>query len=288
MDRKLTEILRNRFVSVAVDGEKMVNRRDAEGEFYRKILIQDTPYCPKAWPNREWMVLQRDLKDYSPEACETANTNILVLTVDPEGKALAYWSIEPQRWREGLEEAARNFKPAAASKIEPGRPDAYYGRALPAGGLSVSVTSKVLKGPEAEWTKGQLGLDYLWVRKDEAEELARGRLADSLKARIVRFHLPCGGKLRDLTLTGGRLSGSVLWEQGGARWNEELLGFIQTKDGKVVAFDAIVRKRSWAADRPEPASEHAVAFALADPAKEPAARLVWPGGARHSLDDYLR
>ena len=64
----------------------------------------------------------------------------------------------------------------------------------PAGGLIVDVIAKVLGGYEPGDRRSQqylnsLGRDHLWLRQDEVETLAAGTLPDSVKQRLVRYHL---------------------------------------------------------------------------------------------------
>src|SRR5262245_15117288 len=95
-----------------------------------------------------------------------------------------------------------------------------------------------------------LGREHLWLRQDEVQALAKGELPESLKKRIVRYHLvdntrgtPTGWtqaeiKKLELTLEKGRLKGSVHLEtkDGKRGYQADLLGFVEAKDGKLTRF----------------------------------------------------
>jgi hypothetical protein len=142
-------------------------------------------------------------------------------------------------------------------------------------------------------------VDRLWVRKDEAEALARGTLPDSLRRRILP-HLTYvlaggkGGKANrfDLNLRDGLLTGSFRGETGDPG---QLLGFVEARDGKLTRFDLLVKGTgTWVEDcgfsaglRMVPRGKTvpvAVLFSLADPRDELAR--VPPHRARHN--GYLR
>jgi len=156
---------------------------------------------------------------------------------------------------------------------------------------------------EKAW-KSSLGREHLWVRKDEAEALARGKLPRSLKLRIVRYHLvdntrgtPTGWteqeiKKLDLKLKGGRLTGSARLETKDGRrgYQADLLGFLEVKNGKVTRFDMVVQGQFWGQGTYTPGAPKgrfplAIAFTLLD-ASDPLSNLV-PDAVR-CYADYLR
>ena len=86
-----------------------------------------------------------------------------------------------------------------------------------------------------------LGVDRLWVRKDEADALARGEFPASLKKRMLPdLRYASTGKVQtfDLSLKDGRLSGTFRGDKGDGG---DLLGFVETRNGKVTRFDLLAR-----------------------------------------------
>ncbi len=265
-----------------------MNRRpDAEGEFYRKVITQE--------PGR------RDLNSstqgrYALGADGTLhgfNNNRSTDRV----KALL---------RKALQAAQAGEVPVLDTSKAPG----YYDRNLKPGTAVVDVNAKVLDGfdtASARWRdvlRNQVGEDHLWIRKDEAEALARGQLPEGLKRRIARFHLNDftrgephmwrSEEVRklDLALAGGKLSGSAHLETGrGDRgFTCDLLGFVEAKDGALTRFDLVARGRFWGegtytGGAPKGKFPFAVAFRLAEGTKE--ADKVPPQGAR-DVNEYLR
>src|SRR5262249_27839967 len=104
---------------------------------------------------------------------------------------------------------------------------------------------------------------------------------ESLKRRIARCHLDDstvgsfpGWQLQevkkiDLTLHQGRLTGSVQLETAERKrgYKANVLGFVETKDGKDTRFDVVVRGQHWVSTtetRGAPDGQHplAIAFSL--------------------------
>jgi hypothetical protein len=181
----------------------------------------------------------------------------------------------------------------------------------------VAVTTKVLGDPppikaaegtlaydmEKAW-KTSLGREHLWIRKDEIQALAKGELPESLKKRIVRFHLvdntrgtPTGWAEADikklsLTLERGQLKGYVHLETPKSErgYRADLLGFVRTEEGKLTRFDLVANGRHWGEGKYTPGAPKgefpfAVAFTLAEP-QDPLTKLV-PDAVR-CYADYLR
>lgn len=206
--------------------------------------------------------------------------------------------------------ALKKYDPAAAAQAESGTKDKRFVYEAPAGGAVIEVTAKVLGGYDpAKGTtaiyQNALGNDHLWLRKDEAEALVRGELPQSVKLRLVRFHLIDNTrgeppfwredeiKRLDMALKDGRLSGTVHLEtkKGDRGYDAALLGSVETKDGKLTRFDAVARGQFWgegtySRNAPNGKFPFAVAFRLAEPTET--VRKVPPGGARGNLAAYLR
>ncbi len=171
------------------------------------------------------------------------------------GKVLATGGgFEAQPVRKMLAQALAKYQPEEKVVIpKPSAEETAKLRHPPEGGLILYVTWKVLGGydrPESSPTSGNgtydktlqdtLGVDRLWVRRDEAESLIRGELPDSLKKRILpHLSYVCAGQVKglDLTLNGGRLTGSFQSDTGDPG---RLLGYLETKAGRVTRFDLLM------------------------------------------------
>ena len=214
----------------------------------------------------------------------------------PDGKLLAggYNCVEtlPQ-FRALLKKALVDYKPAKVAVIQPSKSSPFV--KPPEGGLVVNVYAKVLGSyKEADYSESpkyvlqylkayqsSIGRDHLWVWKEEHEALARGIVPDSLKRRIARCHLDDSTvgsfpgwkrqevKKVELPLRNGRLTGSVLVETADRKrgYDAEVLGFVETREGKVTRFDMVVKGQFWgdtAETRGAPNGRHplAIAFSL--------------------------
>jgi hypothetical protein len=227
------------------------------------------------------------------------------------GKVLALGGgYEPRGVERMLREALDKFRPEDGPVIVQAvdEKDRKSIRKPPEGGLVLYVTWKVVGGydkPESSGTSGNgsydkvfqrsLGVDRLWVRKDEAVALAAGRFPESLKKRMLphlNYATPGKADRLETTLCDGRLSGTLHADSAD---EGRLLGFVEARDGKVTRFDVIVkgpgvRRLEYgfsASLTVVPAGEKvpvAVLFRLADPKDDLA--LVPPLRANH--DGYLR
>jgi hypothetical protein len=284
-DPQVVKLLRTHFVCVGIAHNGAGRRKDAEGEFARKII-------------------------------GSGGTLQGLHVINTTGDLIGYvYDFRPESVRAMLEKALKKFKPVEAPPIDFSTKDRRF--VLPEGGRVVAVTTKVLGGHdpvksvpgtiqhemEKAW-KTSLGREHLWVRKDEVQALARGELPESLKKRIVRFHLvdntrgtPTGWtegdiKKLELTLEKGRLQGRVHLETKDGRrgYQADLLGFIETTEGKVTRFDLVADGQFWGQGTYTPGAPKgkfplAIAFTLAD-GNDPLHRLV-PDAVR-CYADYLR
>lgn len=217
---EVVQLLREHFVCLAVDNADNLN-----------LTVAD----------KEW------LKDRGGQACTQG------MTVFTAGGTLlgTGGGYQPAPVKRMLEESLKKFQPETSIVVED------TGKNLiprpPAGGLVLTVTWKVLAGAQAESspTSGSgtydqlflssLGVDRLWVRKDEAGSLATGQFPESLRRRMashLKRVLPGGLKDDRLTLSAGRLAGSCISMQDD---RAEALGFVESRDGQVTRFDLIVK-----------------------------------------------
>ena len=284
-DPEIVNLLKTRFVPVAVDQHDHRQRKDAEGKLFAKIVRQ----------------AGRGTDGYAQG----------FYLFSPQGKLLEFANtLSADQMKRLLASALKKFDPAGeAPKFEQGPTDPRFVYELPEGGLILSVTSKVLGGygPSDRTDpirRTALGRDHLWLRKDEVEALAKGELPGSVRRRLVRFHLidntrgeppiwrPNEIRQARVTLSQGRLEGSVHLEtKGGDRgYRAHLLGLIEAKDNKVVRFDAVAKGLFWgegtySRGAPKGKFPFGVAFTLAGGKGE--VLEVPPGGARGNLKGYL-
>jgi len=271
-DPEIIALLKDQFIPAAVDNHHIEKQKDAEGDFYRSVASHQGEYVCTA-----------------------------------EGKLLASTNTHSASHLKGLMmKALKDFQPPAAGAAAAGGPDARFHKTLQAGGLVVKVTTKVLGGygpTEDFWTRTlqeTLGRNRLWIWKDEADELGRGRIPEAVLRRLARFCLtdntrgsaatwkPEDVRKLQLTLEGGRLSGSVRLESAsGARGFEgRLSGFVEVRDGRVSRFDAVASGSCWSDDPLAPKGKYpfAAAFTLAP---RDAREDVPPLGVRE-IEDYTR
>ena len=280
---EIAELLRTRFVAMAIDNVENLNMTAAEKEFLR----------------------DRGLK-FSTQGMSVFTAGGQVLGMGG--------GFEPTDVKQMLAKALEKYQPEESVAIPPRDEKDLALQRPPEGGLILYVSWKVLGGYDLSEatlvTKYEhynkhmvdsVGVDRLWVRKDEAEALVQGTLPESLQKRLA-WHLNytmaggeriqaywAAGKLKNcaMSLHDGRLSGSF---QTGSDDPGQMLGFVEAKDGKVTRFDLIAKgKGSWVEDcgfsaclRMVPKGKKvpvALLFSLADP-KDDLAR-VPPHRAKH-------
>jgi hypothetical protein len=281
----LLRLLRTRFVPVAVDQHIHRRLKDAEGEIFAKVLRQ------------------------AGRGLDGGSQGVFCFT--PEGKLLSFANVvnaEPALRL--LQTALDKFDPAAAidpeSLLRSDRPPLPV---PPADGMIVEVTSKVLGGYPAtdrpKFWEESLGRDLLWVRKDEADALAKGRFPDSLARRIARYHLVDNTrgeppmwdasevKGLSLAINGEQITGAVdlATRRGDRGYLADLAGTIETKDGKVTRLDLVAKGQFWGEgtftrNAPPGKFPFAVSFRLA--AEDCATTRIPPQAARLGADEYLR
>jgi hypothetical protein len=280
--------LKSRCINLAIDQWYTRRQKDAEGDFYRQLATQ------------------AGAKDFA------GTTQGLYLST-PDGKLLGFTNHRsPDRVRDVLEKGLGQFVPAPAALLENPKPDPNYNYRPPAGGLVLSVTSKVLAGYDAApnleigFFQNSLGRDVAWLRKDETEALVRGELVESLIRRLCLYNLldntrgephpwsPQELRKMDVRLKDGLLSGFVHLEtsSGDRGYQADLRGQVETKAGQVTRLDVVARGQAWGASgctlvgKPKDRFTLAVAFRIAPGTDE--ADKVMPQGAKSWLPDYLR
>ena len=285
-DPQIVKLLQTRFIPVAIDQAYQRRQQDNEGRFYQQIANQ------------------------GPRKVGVGTTQGLY-TADASGRLLGFSNHRGgDRVLQMLQGALQKHQPPKVEAIAKGKPDARYNPQLPAGGLVVRVTSKVLSGyeePEDEFQRifqSSLGRDNLWIRADEHAALAKGQLPEKLLQRIARFHLIDNTRgeppmweateIRKLegTINNGQLSGNVhLKTADGTRGYEaQLVGRIETKAGVVTRLDVVAKGEFWGSgpftrNAPKGRFPLAIAFTLAD--GKDAADSIPPQASRGWLPGYM-
>ncbi|MDH3592692.1 MAG: hypothetical protein OER88_12480, partial [Planctomycetota bacterium] len=282
----LLATLREKTVPVALDVWYESRRRDAPGEFFRKIVYQR----PELQPGR-------------------TQQGFYVCSAD--GTLYEGWNNRSQRrmhqrLSSALEKHAAHKQ--AATEIAAGDGDRKYARTPPAGGLVVEVASKITSGewPEFESEvravrRDSVGRDHLWVTAGEVAALVRGDWPKTLGRRIARFHLidNTGGEAPmwkaaevraatfrlDASGNGARVltgAATMSTRDGSRGYEAALRGEIEVAGGSVTRFDVVARGAHWGHGdfvHGSPAGRFTlvVAFRLARRAH---ARFIPPQGAR--------
>jgi hypothetical protein len=294
-DPVIVELLKTKVIPVAVDAWYMNRRRDGEGEFYRKVVSQD--------PSRTDFTNQSTQGRYA---------------FTPDGRLIGFNNNRSvDRIQRLLKKAIEQYPaggstPAESTLIDAAHKAGGLDRTLQEGTVVVAVSAKVLSPPDesankdAKMFQESLGEDHLWIRKDEAESLARAELPDSLKRRIALYHLNDftrgepnlwrgdEAKKVEMSLRDGKLTGIVHLETADGRrgYEAELLGFVEARDGRLTRFDVVANGQFWGAGTytntagtPKGKFPLAVSFRLAEGTTE--ADKVPPQAAR-DLSGYLR
>jgi hypothetical protein len=283
-DPEIVKLLREKFVCVGIAHNGAGRRKDAEGEFANKII-------------------------------GSGGTLQGLHVINTAGELVGYvYDFRSDSVMRMLQKALQKFTPVDAGAIDFTKKDPRF--VLPEGGVVVDATTKILGGygeikggdstrekMQRAW-KSSLGREHLWVRKDEAESLSQGALQESLKNRIVRYHLvdntrgtPTGWraeevKKAELSLSNGRVQGSIHLEteSGDRGFVASILGFVESKDGALSRFDLVAKGEFWGEGKYTPGAPKgrfpmAVAFSLAD--RSDALYKLVPDAVR-CYPDYMR
>lgn len=247
-DPEIVNLLKTRFIPVAIDQAYQRRQQDTEGEFYRKIAGQ------------------------GPRSNFNGTTQGFYIAT-AAGKLLLYNNNrDPDKVRRLMKEKLAEFAASDASRggaeaIPTSKVDARYNVHPPAGGLVIRVQAKVLDGYEPTTNRWQsifqtaLSRDNLWLSASEHQALARGEIPPAVRERIARFHLvdntrgepPMWTKEEvrqmDLRLRDGKLTGAAHLKTGrGDRgYDAQLLGVVEVNEGKVVRFDMVAKGDFWGA-----------------------------------------
>lgn len=291
-DPTIVELLKTKFIPVAIDQAYQRRQEDAEGEFYRKIALQGP---------------RHDFEGSTTQGFYAATSS---------GKFLFYNNYRGPGGEEGLIGELNEALSAAAAGTESvapiadGERDRRYAPQPPEGGLFLRAHSKVLHGYDPPKDRFQkifqegLGRDNFWITGAEHEALVRGELPDSLKLRLVRYHFVDNtrgeppmwerGEVRALSMTlkNGELRGSVSLstDDGKRSYDAEMLGYVETDGKRVTRMDLVVRglfegRGEYTKGPPPGKFPLAISFTIADGSDT--ADAIPPQGSRGWVEGYF-
>ena len=290
-DPTIVELLRTKFIPVAIDQAYQRRQKDAEGEFYRKIALQGP---------------RHDFEGSTTQGFYGATG---------AGRFLFYNNYRGPGGEERLIGDLRAALASAAeagevSPIADGELDRQYNPRPPEGGLVLRAHSKVLHGYgpakdrfEKIFQEG-LGRDNFWITAAEHGALVKGALPESLKLRLVRFHFvdntrgePPMWKRSEvralsMTLKDGVIRGAVRLStaDGKRSYDAEMLGYVASDGEKVTRMDLVVRglfegRGEYTKDPPPGKFPLAISFTIADGSDT--ADAIPPQGSRGWVEGYF-
>ena len=285
-DKGIIELLKSRFVPVAIDQAYQRRQQDVEGDFYRKIAGQ------------------------SPRKNFESTTQGLY-TAGPDGHLFGFTNHRgADRVKDMLTRALSQYQPSEVAALERGTPDERYNPVPPEGGLIVRVQTKVIDGyeePQSKWREifqESISRDNLWMTKNEHEALVRGEFPRSLQHRIARFHLVDNtrgeppmwrsNELRevDFKLDQNSISGQAKLStaSGDRTFDVQLKGTMETDGKKVINLELVAQgdfKGEGRYTRGAPTGKFplAILFTLADGSD--IADRIPPQGSRGWVEGYL-
>ncbi len=286
-DKEIVNFLKSRAVPVAIDQWFQRRQKDSEGDFYRRIASQG--------PRHDF---------------ENGTTQGLYMA-SADGTFLGFTNNRsPEKVKEMMRRAMLQFRPVATEQLAVEREDPRYTLTSPTGGLIVRVQAKVLSGYEETDDAMQkifqvaLSRDNLWVSRSEHSAIAAGRFPKSLAQRIARFHLvdntrgePPMWRENEVVNTNFELDGTIVrghaelsTASGDRSYSVDLLGELQTENGKVVQWDMVASGSFYGEGRytrgaPLGKFPLAISFTLADGSD--IADTIPPQGSRGWLRGYL-
>jgi hypothetical protein len=285
-DPEIVELLKTKFVPVALDQWYTRRQQDTEGEFYRKIAAQ------------------------GPRNDFTRTTQGLYIA-DPAGKLIAFNNNRgPERIRALLHRAIAEYSPPTVEPLAAETIDRKFNPQLPDGALVLRSSAKVLSGyepTEDRWRQifqNAVSRDNVWVTEEEQQQLLSGRVPRSLALRIARFHLVDNTRGEpptwrvdevrklEVSVEQGQLHGSIHLETDDHRrgFEAELTGAIDRTGGAITRFDILVEGQFWGTgtytmEPPQGKFPLSIAFRLADGSD--IADAIPPHASRGWLDGYL-
>lgn len=287
----MLELLRTKFIPVAIDQAYERRQKDTEGEFYRGIAGQG--------PRNFFRRTTQGFYVATPDGTLLLYNN----NRDPE-KLLRLTKEAAETFAKGLV-AKKRFKAIAAKSV-----DVRYNPKPPVGGLVLRVRGKVLGGYEEtdnRWGKVMqraLSRDNMWVTKKEREVLVAGELPPKLMRRLARFHLVdstrgeppmwLDAEVRDVSIKrdGDHILGtvSIRSKDGKRGYQAAVRGRLIIDKAEIQRFDIVASGLYWGQGRytrgaPAGKFPFAVSFTLADGSD--VADAIPPQGSRGWVDGYF-
>lgn len=288
-DKVIVELLKDKFVPVAIDQWFTRRQEDTEGDFWRKIASQ------------------------SPRNDFSKTTQGLFI-VDASGNLVAFNNNRgPDRIREQMLKTIANYKhPKDATPIVRTSVDPKYSVKLPADGIVVRVAAQVTGGYETTddpWRKifqKATSRDNLWITKEEIADLQTDKFPENLAHRIERFHLldntrgepsvwtSAEIKSSKWSIKAGKITGNAILKStdGKRGFEATTMGEIAFDDsGKVISLNLFTQGDYWGSGAytlkpPVGKFPLAIAFSLADGSD--IADPLAPHASRGWLDGYLK
>jgi hypothetical protein len=180
------------FVAVAVDKWYLARQKDDDGAFFKR-------------------------------ACGARGARQGLYVTDAAGTPLAadHFHPDPERFLSLLQSGKAKFTPTQ-TEVNGLTSDTRFDRMPPRGGWVVRVFTRIGGQESGPWTPNRaIGRDRLWISAAEKAALLTGAVPDTLKTRLIRFHLTDNVRgepdfwrpeeLREtmLTLQRGQLTGTV-------------------------------------------------------------------------------
>jgi hypothetical protein len=240
-DPEVVQLLKTKFIPVALDQWYERRQKDTEGEFYRKIAAQG--------PRKNFKSTTQGL-----------------YTAAADGRFLGYTnSRHVSAIKKTLHEALEKFTPTDTQEISTHSVDAKFNPEFPAGGVVIRVQAKVLGGyPPTEDRFEQIfqtavSRDNLWLTGAEHQALIKGTVPGSLQRKLARFHLvdntrgepPMWNadelKTVEMSITDGVITGQAQLKTASSDrgYTAEFLGKLAHQNGKLTRFDLVAKGLYW-------------------------------------------
>jgi hypothetical protein len=291
-DPEIIKLLQTQFVPVAIDQFAQRRQKDAEGDFWRKIIAPSPRPDPKG-------------------------TTQGLYIAGPDGTFLAYNNNRgPERIRKLMLQALDDFEEIRDRKVDPvliSKPDQRFVHQPPEAMRVVRVHAKVLGGyakPKDQWEEifqNSVSRDTLWITTEEEEALVKERtLLPSLVRRLALYHLIDNtrgepsfwkeGEIKqaDFKLDAkGALTGRVRLARAddSSGYEADIRGVVEGKDGRLTRFDLVAHGDYWGAGRytrqpPEGRFPLGISFRLGDP--DNPLDQIRPQGAKSWWQNYVK
>ena len=184
-DQRVIDFIRENFTPVAIDIDKVIYKKDAEGDYFRKVAEQGH-YAGRTKPTKTRQGLYVALAD--GKLLASINSSNADTVLEMMKKAVANLDkMKADGSAIGADLVKKSFKP-----------DSKYATPFPVGGMIVKVTVRDMpRKSDPKFSTTQHNFDYLWLTADEVASFAPAKAktgevyevpTDVIK-RIAQFHL---------------------------------------------------------------------------------------------------